>query len=138
MRSELTNSQRRRIRDLAATAYDRELSRELGVLEDEFGRWRRGEIDAHELKDRLHRFHKGANRRLFTIYTGDDLDIAVGAAIAKGILTEEEVGIEIVDLLRSSIDFVRENLQTEPAGKDPNASDEGAPNDRATGKLDDL
>ncbi len=48
MRPDLTKSQRRRIRELAGTAYDRDLSRELGNLEHDFALWRRGEIDAHD------------------------------------------------------------------------------------------
>jgi len=43
MRRDLTKAQRRRIRELAGIAYDRELSRELTDLEQEFARWRSGE-----------------------------------------------------------------------------------------------
>ncbi len=113
MRPDLTKSQRRRIRELAGTAYDRELSRELGKLEHDFTLWRRGEIDAHELSDRIHRFHQGPNRRLFSIYTGSDLEMAVAAAIARGTVTEDEATAEVVDLLRGSIEFARQYLDSE-------------------------
>jgi hypothetical protein len=113
MRPDLTKSQRRRIRELAGTAYDRELSRELGKLENDFERWRRGEIDAHELSDRIHRFHQGPNRRLFSIYNGGALEMSVAAAIARGTLTEEEATLEIVDLLRGSIEFARQHIDSE-------------------------
>ena len=123
MRSDLTKSQRRRIRELAATAYDRELSRELGSVEEEFGRWRRAEIDAYELTQRIHRFHQGPNRSLHSIYTSSDLEMVVGAAIAKGILTEQEAGPEIVRLLENWIDFTRRSLA--PTGdNDADGADE--------------
>jgi hypothetical protein len=49
MSDELAKSQKRCLRELAALAYERELGTELGKVEAEFGRWRRGEIDAHAL-----------------------------------------------------------------------------------------
>ena len=100
MRPDLTKSQRRRIRELAGTVPIRNLSRELGNLEHDFALWRRGEIDAHDkLSDCIHRFHQGPNRRLFSIYTGSALEMAVAAAIARGTVTEDEATAEIVDLL---------------------------------------
>ncbi|HXI55938.1 MAG TPA: hypothetical protein VNO55_07760 [Polyangia bacterium] len=118
MKADLTKSQRRRIRDLAGTAYDRELSRELTALEEHFGRWRRGEIDAHELSDQVHRFHQGPNRRLFLLYAGSDLDTAVASAIARGILSEDEASPEIVDLLGVSIKYARENPRRATSGEE--------------------
>jgi hypothetical protein len=108
MRPDLTKSQRRRIRELAGTAHDRELSVELAALEDQFARWRRNEIDAHELSEGIHAFHQGPNRRLFLMHTGSDLDVVVASAIARGILTEEEATPEIVGLLSALIEYARE------------------------------
>jgi len=82
MRRDLTKSQRRRIRELAGIAYARKLSRELTVLEKEFARWRSGAITAHDLDQRIHEFHQGPNRQLFTTYTGGAIELAVAAAIA--------------------------------------------------------
>jgi len=107
MRPDLTKSQRRRIRQLAAVAYDRELSRELTALESEFARWRTGAIDAHELSARIHEFHQGPSRRLFSVYTGSAIEQAVAAAIASGVITEAEAGPEILELLRGGIEFAR-------------------------------
>ena len=50
--------------------------------------------------------------------------MVVGAAIAKGILTEKEAGPEIVQLLENWSDFTRENLA--PAGdEDAEGADGG-------------
>ena len=107
MRRELTKSQRRRIRELAGIAYDRELSLELTNLEAEFGRWRSGALTAHDLDQKIHELHQGPNRLLFTTYTGTALELAVAAAIANGVLTEAEAGPEMLEILRGGIQFAR-------------------------------
>ena len=123
MRPDLTKAQRRRIRELAGTAYERELSHELAALEDQFGRWRRREIDAYELSDGIHGFHQGPNRRLFLMYTGSDLAMAVASAIVRGILTEEEATSEMVGLLSALIEYAR---QANGAGTSENESESGS------------
>jgi hypothetical protein len=49
-----TKANKRKLRQLAGVAYERELGAELSKLEAEFARWRRGEIDPCELSDRAH------------------------------------------------------------------------------------
>jgi hypothetical protein len=107
MRQDLTKSQRRCIRELAEIAYDRELSRELTALEGEFARWRNGAISAHDLDERIHQFHQGPNRQLFTRYTGSAIDLAVAAAIANGVISKVEAGPEILEILHGVIEFAR-------------------------------
>ncbi len=107
MWSNATKEQRRRLRELAAIAHERELTREFALLESEFLRWRSGDIDAHELSDRIHRFHQGPARELYLLYSGGNQDMAVAGAIIKCILSEEEAGPEIIELLRPAIDFGR-------------------------------
>jgi len=117
MRRELTKSQRRRIRELAGIAYDRELSRELTALEGEFARWRSGALTAHDLDRKIHEFHQGPNRRLFVTYTGAAVKLAVAAAIANGVLSEAEAGAEMLEILRGGIEFARQ-YSTEEDGDD--------------------
>jgi hypothetical protein len=127
MRKDPQKVQRQRIRELAALAHARELARELGAVEAEFSRWRRGEINAHELCELIHVFHNGAARRLHSVYNGDLLEMVVGAAIARGVLTEEEVPSEMVDGLRRHIDFAREKGIKEEISSEapPNQAVEG-------------
>jgi hypothetical protein len=116
MRHDLTKSQRRRIRELAGIAYDRELSRELTALEADFARWRSGAISAHDLDEKIHQFHQGPNRRLFTTYTGGSVELAVAASIANGIISEAEAGSEMVAILRGGIRFA--NWYSKEEGSD--------------------
>jgi hypothetical protein len=108
MRRELTKGQRRRLRELAGMAYGRDLSQELTDLEAQFGRWRAGEIDPHELCDRIHVFHDGPSRRLFLLYNRGDPDMAVASAIARGIVSASEAGSEVVEILKATIEYFRE------------------------------
>jgi hypothetical protein len=122
MRNDPEKLKRRRIRELAALAHERELARELGAVELEFSRWRRSEIDAHELREIIHAFHNGPSRRLYSLYNGDLLEMVVGAAIARGVLREEEVPPEMLEVLRRHIDFARER------GSGEETSSEAPPN----------
>jgi hypothetical protein len=122
MGREWTKSQRRVLRELAARAYDRELTRELGAIETDFVRWRRGEIDVHALSEQIHRFHNGPARRLYLDYTGSHLELAVGAAIGRGILTEAEATPEILQALKGLIELARERWD-----EDDDESDDSPP-----------
>ena len=105
---EFTKAQRRRLRELGAIAHERDLSAELSKLETEFGRWRAGEIDAHELSDHIHRFHQGPARKLFLEYDHSNLDFAVAHAIHRGLITEEEAGADVIEMLRVHLAFLRD------------------------------
>jgi hypothetical protein len=89
-------------------AYERDLSAELSKLETEFGRWRAGEIDAHELSDHIHCFHQGPARKFFSKYDHSNLDFAVAHAIHQGLITEEEAGADAIELLRVHLAFLRD------------------------------
>jgi hypothetical protein len=106
---EFTKSQRRRLRELGVIAYERDLSDELSKLETEFGRWRAGEIDAHELSDRIHRFHQGPARKLFSFYELPNLDFAVAHAIHRGLITEAEAGADTIEIIRAHLAFLRDH-----------------------------
>jgi len=92
MSSQADKEQRRRLRDLAALAYERELSRELSDLEAEFSRWRSGETNAFDLSKAIHAFHQGPARELFSRYGRSSEELVVAQAIHGGIISRDEVG----------------------------------------------
>jgi hypothetical protein len=47
------------MRELARLAYERELAAALTEVEQAFGRWRAGEIDAFGVEHIIHQFHQG-------------------------------------------------------------------------------
>lgn len=109
---DMTKRQRRLLRELAGLAYERDLAGELTKVEQAFGRWRSGEMDAFDLEQLIHRFHQGPARELFTRYQGDP-DWSVSHAIVRGILTEAEVEPESLELVRGHVTFLRRQLERE-------------------------
>jgi hypothetical protein len=105
---QITKAQRRRLRELGAMAYERDLAAELSKVEEDFGRWRAGEIDAHDLTERIHRFHQGPARSLFSKYDHSNLEFAVAHAIHRGLISEEEAGADVIEMIRSHLAFLRE------------------------------
>jgi len=116
---EFTKEQRRRLRELGAIAYERDLSTELSKLETEFRRWRAGEIDAHELSDHIHRFHQGPARKLFLEYDHSNLAFAVAYAIHRGLITEDEASADAIEMLRMHLVFLRDQ-ENDDSAKLPN------------------
>lgn len=101
-------------------AYTRELGAELSKVEEDFARWRRGEIDPFELSDRIHRFHDGISRDLYVTYRDLPPHHSVARAVAYGILERAEIPPEILAALGSAIEFYAEPREesSEPAEED--------------------
>ncbi len=89
--AEPSKAAKRQLRELAALAYERELSRELALLERAFQDWRQGRISPFELSDLIHRFHNGPSRELYSFYHLGDNHLAVANALGAGVLDESEV-----------------------------------------------
>ncbi|MEP7012425.1 MAG: hypothetical protein ABJC13_19055 [Acidobacteriota bacterium] len=104
-----TKANRKKLRELAAVAHERELSAELGKVEQEFARWRRGEIDPFELNDRIHRFHDGTSRDLYAT-RGLRPHQAVARAVAYRILDRTEIPSDILAAMETVIGFFEQPL----------------------------
>lgn len=99
---------KRKLRELAGVAYARELGAELSKLETEFTKWRSGSIDPFELSDRIHRFHGGVSRDLYSLYSRLPPSHSVARALALQVLQESEVPSEILEALEGPLKFYRE------------------------------
>jgi hypothetical protein len=100
-----TKANRKRLRELSAVAHVRELSAELAKVEEDFARWRRGEIDPFELSDRIHRFHDGASRDIYVAYRDSRPYQSVARAVADRILDRTEIPSDILPALETVIGF---------------------------------
>lgn len=101
--AEFTAAQRKDLRRLVELAYERELSEELGVLEESFHQWRCGSINAYDLSQAIHEFHDGPARDLYVSYNRLKPEVLVARAFAHGVLTEKDVVPSIRDALQSLI-----------------------------------
>lgn len=109
-----TKASRRKLRELAGVAYKRELGTELSKVEQDFARWRKGEINPFELSDRIHRFHDGISRDLYVIYRDLPPHNAVARAVAYRILERTEIPPDFLAALESAIEFFEEQDEPTP------------------------
>lgn len=95
-----TRAERRRLRELAGLAYERELGAALAELEAALRAWRAGALTAWEVSNRVHAFHQGPSRRLYGLYHGlkpaDAVARALARTLARTLLASGEVPPELV------------------------------------------
>ena len=96
---------KRMIREYASRAYEAELSRALGKLEQRFAAWRSGQISASELSDRVHAFTRGQVRELHRRYNANLDDVQVAHAIATSLLPRDTIPAELLEALQPIIGF---------------------------------
>ena len=90
---------RKKLRDLAGLAHERELSRAIGTLDSYFTQWRRQEIDCFELNDQIHRFHQKTSRELWKTYSSMEDDYLVRRAVDLGFLSKEDVPEKVAEAI---------------------------------------
>lgn len=94
-----TKLERKELRKLSGLAYERELTRALESLEENFRRWRKNEITMFELSEFIHKFHNGIARDLWSFYTMGHVELNVKHAIANGIILKTEINQSILEKL---------------------------------------
>ena len=105
---EMTKSQKRHLRDLAAMAHDRELSAALRDLLGHFESWQSNEITAWDLNELIHKHHNGISRELYSLYSGSNPEMPVARALVKNLLTWEEVREDCRPLLKRTVEYFQE------------------------------
>ena len=96
---------KRLLREFAAEAYEKELSRELARLDKSFSEWRDGNINSGELSHRIHQYEIGASRELFNKYNEGENDFNVAYAIVTGLLNRQDVPAELIEAIDKQISF---------------------------------
>ena len=100
-----TKSQKKKLRELAGIANERELDREMEKLYQHFENWRNETMSCFELSDVIHKFHQGPSREIWKMYAYSDPDTAVSRAVALGLLKKEEISKDLLDILDLKIGF---------------------------------
>jgi hypothetical protein len=103
--TEYSKHVKRLLRELAADAYEKELSRELAKLENSFEEWREGKIDSGELSHRIHQYEVGPSRELYKKYNDGQNEFNVAYAIVTGLLAREEVPEELMEAIDKHVRF---------------------------------
>jgi len=100
-----SKSIKRLLREFAAEAYEKELSRELAQLNESFADWREGKIGSGELSHRIHQYETGASRELFKRYNIGKNDFNVAYAIVTGILDRDDIPEELLEAIVNHLRF---------------------------------
>ena len=103
--TEYSKHVKRLLRELAAEAYEKELSRELAKLDKSFEEWREGKINSGELSYRLHQYEVGSARELYKKYNDGESDFNVAYAIVTGMLDREKVPKELLEAIDNHVRF---------------------------------
>jgi hypothetical protein len=104
---ELSKPHKRRLRELSARLYERELKEALASLSLKFDDWKAGKITSLELGDLLHDYDYGESRRLWSKYDTKRHDMIVAEGFVHGWLTEADIGPELLKALDNAIEFYR-------------------------------
>jgi hypothetical protein len=103
--TEYSKHVKRLLRELAAEAYEKELSRELAKLDKSFEEWREDKINSGELSHRIHQYEVGPSRELYKKYNDGQNDLNVAYAIVTGMLDREEVPEELIEAIDKHVRF---------------------------------
>jgi hypothetical protein len=103
--TEYSKHVKRLLRDLAAEAYEKELSRELTNLDKSFEEWREGKINSGELSHRIHQYEVGPSRELYNKYNDGQNDLNVAYAIVTSLLDRKDVPEELIEAIDKHLRF---------------------------------
>ena len=98
---------RKKIRELAALAWERELNKELESLYNNFNEWHDKKINCFELNDFIHKFHNGTSRELWSKYMNGDADFIVACAIVSGTLQKNEISNDVLKHIEKQITILK-------------------------------
>lgn len=129
MTRDFGRANRRALRQLANTAWDRELSNELRTLDASFDAWKMAQLTPHALSARIHEFHHGPARDLYVLYTRIHPSQLVARAVAHGLLAEDEVPDSLLSELAAAIDYYRRepSIPTEDHDEGEHQADSSSP-----------
>lgn len=126
----MTKKQKKRMQELAAIAYERDLSNCLGMLYDEFARWKKGQLSAWDMAAAVHEFHTDVAVTLYKTYSFEDPVFAVAAGVHLGTLAPDEVDDWCQPLIEPILTLL------ERGGDEPETAAKAVPKqrDKSTGK----
>lgn len=99
---------RKKFKELANLAWQRELDRHIASLAERFDEWRKKKIDCFQLNELIHKFHDGPSREVWKKHNNLDADVIVTMAVASGILKKEEIPQDILQYIEKQVEFCRQ------------------------------
>lgn len=87
----LSKKQKKHLRELVDTAYERDLSKCLLTVASRFEAWKENEISVWDLNQVIHEFHNDIARELYKAYTMTDKELAVAFGVVQEVLSLDEI-----------------------------------------------
>ena len=87
----LTKADKKELRKLADQVWEADAARTLKKLDDEFIKWRAGELSHGELLDAIHQFHQNDARQLWGRYQINKPDWIVEVGLVQGLIDLDAV-----------------------------------------------
>lgn len=108
MNKQFSKSEKRRLRELAAEAHENELSEALDELFEEFTKWADNAFGASELNEKIHEFHNGISRELYTRYVLNEPRLAVSIGLSRKAISRSQVEPELLQKLQPLLEAFEE------------------------------
>ncbi len=102
MQGDFTKSERKKIRQLASLAWERELRVALLDIAAAVAEMKNGSMSPFDVDNRIHKFHDGTSRDLYKQYSDSSPWIGVCRAYFEGILTNDDIA-DASDAIRDGI-----------------------------------
>ncbi len=104
----LSKSVKKKLRELAEIAYEKELTQYLEELYTHFVDWKNGKIDTFQLDELIHKYHNKDAREAYKSFAYSDIKIHLARAILNNLLTIEEIPDEVKPYISKLIEFEKE------------------------------
>ena len=102
----MNKKQKKKIKELAHLAWQREIDKELNSLSKGFEKWKNKEIDSADLVELIHKFHNGSARQIWVKYNNSNLEEILIFAVASDILKKEEIPENIYNTIKEKIGII--------------------------------
>ena len=105
----MKKSDRKKIRQLADRAWERELRSAIAEIGDAIVEMERGTVSPFDVDEKIHEYHNGTARDLYNLYSGGGPWMGVCQAYYKGILSDEDL-VELSEEVRCEMQDRSESL----------------------------
>ena len=106
MSGDLTKADKKKVRQLAGIAWERELRDELRGIAAAINEMENGSLSTFDVNDRIHKFHNGASRDLYRQYSESLPWLGVCRAFIDRVLNDDDLVDASDEIRRGIAEFV--------------------------------
>ena len=107
---------KKEIRHWAGKSYERLLNKALRELDDAFGQWRSDHLSPFVLSDKIHEFHDGRSRYLYSLDQPSSWEHMIAVAVYEKVLDPEELPGGVWEHIHPRVELLK-NTEIEAAAE---------------------